>query len=146
MAYAFVRGLPGEADISSSSTVHQQAGTPDHPITIGPARGRIRVTFAGRVIAESGAALVLTEASYAPVYYLPPADVDFAVLERTERKTRCPYKGEASYYSIHTPGRSVENAVWCYERPLEAVSAIAGHLAFYPDRVDSVEALADQDS
>jgi uncharacterized protein (DUF427 family) len=125
--------------------VHQQAGTPDHPIAIGPAGGRIRVTFAGHIIAESDAALLLTEASYAPVYYLPPAHVDFAVLERSDRKTRCPYKGEASYYSICVAGRTAPDAVWCYEHPLEAVSAIADHLAFYPDRVDSVEALAVSD-
>jgi uncharacterized protein (DUF427 family) len=125
--------------------VHQQAGTPDHPITIGPADGRIRVTFAGHVIADSDAPLLLKEASYAPVYYLPPEHVDFGVLERSDHKTRCPYKGEASYYSIHVADQTAQNAVWCYEQPFEAVSAIAGHLAFYPDRVDSVEALSDSD-
>ena len=122
---------------------HQHVGTPDHPIAIGPADGRIRVTFAGHVVASSDAAMRLAEASYAPVYYLPPQDVDFAVLERSGHKTRCPYKGEASYYSIHVAGRTAQNAVWCYERPFEAVSSIAGYLAFYPDRVDSVEKLSD---
>jgi uncharacterized protein (DUF427 family) len=117
------------------------AGTPDHPITIAPAEGRIRVTFAGHVVASSDAALVLTEASYAPVYYVPPEHVDFTVLERTDHRTRCPYKGEASYYSIHVQGRTAQNAVWSYERPLPSVAAIAGHLAFYPDRVDNVEKL-----
>jgi uncharacterized protein (DUF427 family) len=121
------------------SQVHTRAGTPDHPITIGPAGGRIRVTFAGHVIADSDAALMLAEASYPAVFYLPRAHVDFEVLERTDHKTRCPYKGEASYYSIHLAGRTAQNAVWCYEQPLEAVAAIAGYLAFYPDRVDSIE-------
>ncbi len=88
---------------------------------------------------------MLTEASYAPVYYLPPEHVDFGVLERTDHKTRCPYKGEASYYSIHVAGRTAHNAVWCYEQPFEAVSAIGRHLAFYPDRVDSIEKLSDLD-
>jgi uncharacterized protein (DUF427 family) len=125
--------------------VHQQAGTPDHPITIGLADGRIRVTFAGHIIADSDAPLLLTEASYAPVYYLPPEHVDFGVLERSDHKTRCPYKGEASYYSIHVAGRTVHNAVWCYEQPIQAVSAIAGHLAFYADRVDSIETFSDSD-
>lgn len=92
-------------------------------------------------MADSDRALLLTEASYAPVYYLPPGHVDFAALERTDRKTRCPYKGEASYYSIRMEGRTAQNAVWCYEQPLEAVAVIAGYLAFYPDRIDSVEEL-----
>jgi uncharacterized protein (DUF427 family) len=118
-----------------------RAGTPDHPIAIGPADGRVRVTFGGQIVADSDAALVLREASYPAVFYLPPEHVDFAILERTDHKTRCPYKGEASYYSIHAAGRTAQNAVWCYEHPLEAVAAIAGHLAFYPDRVDSIEEL-----
>jgi uncharacterized protein (DUF427 family) len=125
--------------------VHQQAGTPDHPITIGRASGRIRVTFADRIIADSDAALLLKEASYASVYYLPPEHVDFGALERTDHKTRCPYKGEASYYSIHVAGRTAQNAVWCYEQPFEAVSAIAGYLAFYSDRVDSIAELTASD-
>jgi uncharacterized protein (DUF427 family) len=123
--------------------VHIEAGTPDHQITIAPADGQIRVTFAGHVVASSDAALVLTEASYAPVYYLPPEHVDFAVLERTDHRTRCPYKGEASYYSIHLAGQTAQNAVWSYERPLSSVAAIAGYLAFYPDRVDKVEKLSE---
>ena len=125
--------------------IRQQAGTPDHPILIGPAPHRIRVTFAGRIVAESGEALVLTEASYPPVYYLPPQHVDFAVLERSSHRTRCPYKGEASYYSIRVEDRMAADAVWCYEHPLDVVSGIAGHLAFYSERVDRVEELTERD-
>jgi uncharacterized protein (DUF427 family) len=116
-----------------------RAGTPDHPITIARAERRVHVTFAGHVVADSDEALLLMEASYAPVYYVPPKHVDFDALERADRKTHCPYKGEASYYSIHVAGRTAQNAAWCYEQPFEAVAAIAGYLAFYPDRVDSVE-------
>lgn len=115
------------------------AGTPDHPITIAPVPNRVRVTFAGQVIADTTRALSLLEASYAPVIYIPREDVDLSTLERADRKTRCPYKGEASYFSICTAERNAPNAAWSYEQPLEAVAAIAGHLAFYPDRVDSVE-------
>jgi uncharacterized protein (DUF427 family) len=121
--------------------MHIVAGTPDHPITITAAPHRVRVTFAGRVIADSRRALSLAEASYAPVMYIPPEDVDQTVLERTDHKTRCPYKGEASYYSLHTADRVVQNAVWSYEQPLAGVAAIAGHMAFYPDRVDRLELL-----
>lgn len=119
------------------------AGTPDHPITIAPIPNRVRVTFAGRVVADTARALSLVEASYAPVTYIPREDVDFSTLERADRKTRCPYKGEASYFSIRAGERHAQNAAWSYEKPLEAVAAIAGHIAFYPDRVDSVEQWAD---
>jgi len=100
------------------------------------------VTFAGHVVADSGEALTLMEASYPPVFYLPREHVDFAVLERTSHKTRCPYKGEASYYSIHAAGRTAQDAVWSYEQPFDSVAVIAGYLAFYPDRVDSIEKLS----
>jgi len=119
------------------------AGTPDHPITITAVPHRVRVTFAGRVVADTTRALSLAEASYAPVMYIPREDVDLSTFERTDHKTRCPYKGEASYYSIHAGDRTAGNAVWSYEQPLEAVAAIAGYLAFYPDRVDSLEQLPD---
>jgi uncharacterized protein (DUF427 family) len=112
-----------------------QAGTADHPITITPAPNRVRVTFAGRVVADTKRALSLAEASYAPVMYIPREDVDLATFERTDHKTHCPYKGEASYYSIHAGDRTSPNALWSYEQPLEAVSAIAGYMAFYPNRV-----------
>jgi uncharacterized protein (DUF427 family) len=118
------------------------AGTADHPITITAAPYRLRVTFAGRVVADTKRALSLAEASYAPVIYFPREDVDLATFERTDHKTRCPYKGEASYYSIHAGDRTAQNALWSYEQPLEAVSAIAGYMAFYPDRVE-VEQLPD---
>ena len=118
------------------------AGTPDHPIEIVAAPGRLRITFAGRVIADTTRALDLREASYAPVAYLPREDVDMTRLKRTDHKTRCPYKGEASYYSIVADGRIAENAVWSYERPLADVAEIAFYVAFYPSRVDRIERIA----
>jgi uncharacterized protein (DUF427 family) len=93
------------------------------------------------VVADTTRALSLAEASYRPVIYVPQEDVDFAALERTDHRTHCPYKGEASYYTIRTAGRSSQNAVWSYEQPLGAVAPIAGYLAFYSDRVDSIEEL-----
>jgi len=117
------------------------AGTALHPIVIGPAPGRVRVTFAGQVIADSSQALLLREASYRPVAYIPREDVQMAMLVRTDRKSVCPYKGEASYFSIHAGGRVAENAVWSYERPLPDVAEIAGCLAFYPNKVDSMDGL-----
>jgi uncharacterized protein (DUF427 family) len=130
-----------ETSMRLQRQVDTVAGTPDHPITIRAASHRVRVTFAGRVVADTRRALSLAEASYAPVMYIPPEDVDLTMLERTDHKTHCPYKGDASYYSIRTTGRIAQNAVWSYEQPLAAVAAIAGHMAFYPNRVDSLELL-----
>ncbi|MBP0623444.1 DUF427 domain-containing protein [Cupriavidus consociatus] len=112
---------------------------PDHPITITPTQGRVVVKAAGRVVADSTAALTLQEASYAPVQYIPRADVDMAQLARSEHPTYCPYKGDCSYFSIPAAGEHGRNAVWSYEAPYEAVAAIASHVAFYPDRVDSID-------
>ncbi|MBR0792904.1 DUF427 domain-containing protein [Bradyrhizobium manausense] len=108
---------------------------PDHPITITQNPRRIRVTAGDIVIAESTRALSLKEAKYPAVQYLPREDANMALLERTERTTHCPYKGDASYYSIKADGRTLDNAIWTYETPFPAMTEIAGHLAFYPDKV-----------
>ena len=113
-----------------------QAGTKDHPITIEPIAGRVRVIWRGRTIGESARALELSEAGYKPVAYIPREDVDMSVLERTDRVTTCPYKGEANYFSIGDGEARDENAVWTYERPKAEVAEIASHLAFYPNRVE----------
>ena len=116
-----------------------------HPITIRPAGRRVVVVAAGKVVADSRAALVLQEAAYPPVFYVPRADADMAMLVRTDHTTYCPYKGDSSYYSIPAGGERSANAVWSYEAPFPAVAAIEGHLAFYPDRVDSIGERSDAD-
>lgn len=113
---------------------------PDHPIGISQYVGRVRVIFAGRTIADTTRALALKEARYPPVYYVPREDADMALLTRAAHSTHCPYKGDASYFSITADGRAAENAVWSYEAPFPAVAAIKDHLAFYPDQVDKIEA------
>jgi uncharacterized protein (DUF427 family) len=112
---------------------------PDHPISIERNPSRVVVTLAGKAIADTVHALTLREARYPPVHYIPRTDVDMAALERTEHSTYCPYKGDASYYSISAGGERSVNAVWTYEDPYEAVAAIKGYVAFYPDRVDSID-------
>lgn len=112
---------------------------PDHPITIEAHAGRVVVSVAGRVVADTRQALTLREAAYGPVHYIPRQDVDMALLERSEHSTYCPYKGDAAYYSIPAGGERSVNAIWTYEEPYEAVAAIAGHVAFYPDRIDTIE-------
>jgi uncharacterized protein (DUF427 family) len=112
---------------------------PDHPITITPAREHITVTVAGQRIADTRAALILQEAAYPPVHYIPRKDVDMSQLERTSHQTYCPYKGGCAYYSIPAGAQRSLNAVWTYEAPYPAVSQIREYLAFYPDRVDAIQ-------
>jgi uncharacterized protein (DUF427 family) len=121
-----------------SAAAHKIPG-PDHPIAIQPSLDRVTVKFAGQVVAESTRALTLREASYPPVQYIPKADVRMDLLTPTAHKTHCPYKGDASYFTIAAGGKTAKDAVWCYESPYPAVGEIAGHVAFYPDRVDSIE-------
>lgn len=112
---------------------------PDHPITIAANPARVVVKAAGRVIADTRAALTLREASYAAVQYIPRKDVDMSLLARTDHATYCPFKGDCAYYSIPSAGEKGANAVWTYEQPYESVEQIKDHLAFYPDRVDAIE-------
>lgn len=115
---------------------------PDHPIAIAANPHRVVVRLAGRVVADTRAALTLREAAYAPVIYIPRADVDMAQFERSAHATYCPYKGDCAYYSLPAGGERSADAAWTYEAPYDAVAAIRGHLAFYPDRVDAIEELA----
>ncbi len=108
---------------------------PDHPITIAANPKRIRVTAGGAILADTTHPLTLKEASYPPVQYVPRSDANMALLQRTDRTTHCPYKGDASYYSVKADGKTMENAVWTYETPFPAMIEIADHLAFYPDKV-----------
>ena len=126
-----------EASPTNMKTV--KIPNPDHPITIEPNPSRVRVIVAGRIVADSLNALTLRESDYPAVQYIPRDDVDMSQLERTDKQTYCPYKGDAAYYSIPGGGERATNAVWTYEAPFEAVATIKNHLAFYSDRVDAVE-------
>lgn len=107
---------------------------PEHRITTKPAGIRVQVKFKGEVIADSRDVLVMQEGNYPPVYYFPRRDVKMERLTRTGRQSYCPFKGQASYFSL--PG--AENAVWSYEQPYDEMTAIRELLAFYPDKVDSI--------
>jgi len=108
---------------------------PDHPITITPTRKRIRISAGGIVVADTTRALTLKEAAYPAVQYIPRDDAEIGKLVRTDRVTHCPYKGDANYFSIRAGERLIDNAIWTYEQPYPAMAEIAGHLAFYPDKV-----------
>lgn len=116
---------------------------PDHPITISPNSKRVRVLVNGQLVADTRRALTLREASLPPVQYIPRADAKMELFARTTHSTHCPYKGDASYFSLQVGGRNSENAVWSYEAPYPAVAEIKEHLAFYPNRVDRIEEVED---
>jgi uncharacterized protein (DUF427 family) len=108
-----------------------------HPITIRPTGARVTVRVGGAVVAETDSALSLAEASYPVVQYIPLADIDQALLERTTTQTYCPYTGDASYYTVKVPDSGAEtDVIWTYEHPYPSVAEIAGHVAFYPDRAE----------
>jgi uncharacterized protein (DUF427 family) len=111
----------------------------DHPITIELNPKRVVVSIGGTILADSRDALILHEAGYPAVQYIPRKDIDMALLERSAHATYCPYKGDCAYFSIPSGGERATNAVWTYEAPYDAVAAIRNHLAFYPDRVDAIE-------
>jgi len=111
---------------------------PDHPITIEPAYRRVVVASGDGTVADTVKALVLREANYPPVQYIPRKDVDMSALVRSETTSYCPYKGQASYFSIPSGGGRSVDAVWTYEAPHEAVVEIKDYLAFYPDRVEEI--------
>ncbi len=111
---------------------------PDHPISIETTTSHVVVTVGGQTIADSSDAVLLREASYPPVLYIPRKDVDMRLLQRTDHSSYCPYKGDCSYYSIPEGGERSVNAIWTYEKPYDAVVAIKGYMAFYTDRVDAI--------
>jgi uncharacterized protein (DUF427 family) len=111
--------------------------TADHPITINPTGQRVVVRVDGDIVADTYRALQLQESTYAAVQYIPFEDVVQEGLTRTDTSTYCPFKGEAAYYSVTTAGGdTVDDVIWFYEQPYPAVAAIAGHVAFYPDKAE----------
>ena len=112
---------------------------PNHPITIKPTAGRVMVTVAGRAIADSRSALTLREAAYPAVQYIPRSDVDMSLLEPSSTSSYCPYKGDAAYFSVVVGDDRRPDAIWTYENAFAAVGEISEYLAFYPDRVDSID-------
>lgn len=114
----------------------QKIPGPDHPITIEKNPERVTVRVGGQVVADTTAALELRESSYPAVQYVPLTDVDQSLLSETDTTTYCPYKGEASYYSLKSADGELTDAIWTYRAPYDAVAPVAGHVAFYPNKVD----------
>jgi uncharacterized protein (DUF427 family) len=118
------------------------ASRPDHRVDLVPESRRVKVVFAGITVADSTAALRVEETGHAPVHYIPETDVRTDLMRPTDHHTRCPFKGEASYWTIEMPAadstRRSDNAVWGYPEPYDEVAGITGHYAFYPNRVDAI--------
>lgn len=108
---------------------------PGYRVDLEPDPARVRVRLGDAVVAESDRTLRVLETDHAPVTYFPRADVRLDLMERTDHHTFCPFKGEASYWTLHADGRTEENAAWSYEDPFEEVEGLRGYVAFYPDRV-----------
>lgn len=108
---------------------------PDKVITIEPYRGTVTVSAGDVVIARSTRARLLSEPPYPAVFYIPFDDIDLSKLARTEHSTHCPYKGNASYWSVLPAGDSGRDAMWAYEQPFDEVVEIRDHGAFYTGKV-----------
>lgn len=109
---------------------------PDYRVDLDPSTARVRVSFAGEVIAESERTLMVRETKHPPVVYFPRDDVRFDLLEATSHVTFCPFKGEASYWTLRVGDRVEENVVWSYADPFDEVAGIKDYVSFYADRVD----------
>lgn len=111
------------------------AERPEHVVRAAPEPARLRVVLDGEVLAESSAAVALSESGLGVVHYFPKSDVRMEKLSPTAHASYCPFKGEASYWSLNAAGRTFENVVWGYEEPYDEVAAIAGHVAFWLAKV-----------
>jgi uncharacterized protein (DUF427 family) len=109
---------------------------PRDRITLVPSQKRIRVKAADQTVADSASTLLLLETGHRPVYYFARTHVRMDLLAPTNHRTHCPYKGDASYFSLRLDGRAIENAVWSYEQPIAGMEPIAQRLAFYWNKVD----------
>lgn len=117
------------------------AKNPGHRVDLVPEQRRVRVTFAGAVIADSTDTVRVEETGHGPVHYFPAKDVRLDLMRPTDHKTYCPFKGECSYWTVKADAREAENAVWAYPEPYDEARGLAGHYAFYASRVDRIEAL-----
>lgn len=108
---------------------------PSHRITVEPFDGVVTVVFLDAILASTDKALVLHEANYPPVFYIPFEDIYFELLKRSATSTHCPYKGNASYWNASAAGEAVDDVMWAYERPFDEMTEIKDHGAFYPNKV-----------
>ena len=111
------------------------AERPAHRVEIRPCTTRVRVTVGEQLVAESLRPLRLAESTLPVVWYLPLSDVNEELLQRSDTSTYCPFKGHASYWSLTTADGLLDDAVWAYEDPYDECAQLAGHVAFYANKV-----------
>ena len=116
---------------------------PEHRVDLLPETRRVRVTFAGQIVADSTRAVRCEETGHGPVHYIPEQDMRLELMRPTDHKTYCPFKGDCSYWTLVVDGgkQRSENAVWGYRAPYDEAKGLAGHYAFYPNRVDAIEVI-----
>ncbi len=107
------------------------------PPRVEPSSRRVRVIVAGETIADSASAVRVLETSHPPVWYLPPEDVRMDLLDSSDTSSFCEYKGTASYWTLRTAGRTVEDVAWSYAQPIPGFESLRNYIAFYPNRVDA---------
>jgi uncharacterized protein (DUF427 family) len=108
----------------------------DHVLFFEDSPRRVRVMFGGEIVADSRRVKLIHEQGHLPVYYFPRSDVRMDLLEATDLTTHCPFKGDASYWSVRVSDRVAENAVWGYPEPIDSAPPLADYLAFYWNKMD----------
>lgn len=127
-----------DAIASGSNPAPGFARRPDHVVGFRPAGVRVTVRLGGEVIAESDRAVLCEESGRSPVHYIPMTDTRADLFRPTATRSHCPFKGDASYWSVSAGGKDARDAAWSYDLPYDEAAPIRGHVAFYPDRVDSI--------
>lgn len=127
----------GPLAAGAPETTNYRIEGPAHKILFSPFPRRVRAVVEGRTLLDTTRGMLLHESNILPVLYVPIADVDRDLLVPTDHTTHCPFKGDARYWSVVVGERTLQDAVWAYDEPLEAVPFLAGHVAVYADRMDA---------
>lgn len=127
---------PGPLASAAPAETNYSIDGPRHRLLMTPFPRRVRAEAAGHTVLDSVDASLLHESNLVPALYVPTADVDHDVLVRTDHSTHCPFKGDATYWSIRVGDRTLDNVVWAYEQPLPEAAWLAGRMAFHVDRLD----------
>jgi uncharacterized protein (DUF427 family) len=127
----------GTAPLSSKrrGLLNSRIDGPAHTLYFEPYERRMRAVLDGETVIDTTGGMLLYESNIGPVLYVPREDVREDLIERTEHTTHCPFKGDATYWSVG----SHENVLWGYEEPIESASFLLGYVAPYWDRFEWFE-------
>ena len=127
---------PGPLATAPPAEANYTIDGPAHRLLLTPFPRRVRAELAGVTVFDTIDGGLVHESNLLPVLYVPEADVDMGLLEPTDHRTHCPFKGDASYWSVRVGERVAENAVWSYPDPIASAPWLRGRMAFYWDRLD----------